>query len=600
MQDLLRKAGTFQWNTDINLNKGELIPSRRPNPKYPREAIASSICPTCKGSYSTTNIRHHACGKMKPMKRERIAKALGRLIEGRIHPLASLRYKKVFSKLRDGPIIRLIRYDWLVTVFGNFLCTKYTPDFQEKHVRARLRSIGSLLYVLKQINRSVADLQTVFIPKNYDSVIAAIRIVGRLNETTNLFGAPMTASGIVTNLKDIGNVLIAEYIKNAEPEKKMQSMDFMKVLNSPVGIGISILKAVTDTQAAMKKGKKANIPTTNDVKQLAQYLDIERKNSFETLASTYSYDHWVELLELTMASLIVFNRRRVGETQNIHVIDFTERERVNEYSNKELFAKLSDQAKKLAEQYSRMQVRGKKAREVPVLVKPDIAECIELLLKHRENAGVGQQNPYLFALPSCSEDSMRKVDGCSILRKFSERCGAHNPKSLRGTTMRKHMATFCVGLELNDGVISEIADFMGHDDKIHREIYRQNPLDREIVQMSQLLDTAQGKSNDLVGEIGIEDLIGESNNEDSIGEKEDDYLMGEWDNNNDGYKDNISEPFAQCCNIVKDQSPQFEESTSFIAPKLKNGVIVKSKCTKNSFIKKTRELLLFKRLYGLN
>lgn len=43
-----------------------------------------------------------------------------------------------------------------------------------------------------------------------------------------------------------------------------------------------------------------------------------------------------------MASIILFNRRRTGETQNIRIIDFLGKESMDENSNLEMFATLSD------------------------------------------------------------------------------------------------------------------------------------------------------------------------------------------------------------------------------------------------------------------
>lgn len=47
-------------------------------------------------------------------------------------------------------------------------------------------------------------------------------------------------------------------------------------------------------------------------------------------------------------------------------------------------------------------------------------------------------------------------------------------------------------LQLNDTSVADVAEFMGHAEKVHREHYRQNPIERQIVQMSQVLEAAQG------------------------------------------------------------------------------------------------------------
>lgn len=51
-------------------------------------------------------------------------------------------------------------------------------------------------------------------------------------------------------------------------------------------------------------------------------------------------------------------------------------------------------------------------------------------------------------------------------------------------------------MELNDSVVADLAKFMGHAEKVHREYYRQNNIDREVVQMSRLLEAALGNDDD--------------------------------------------------------------------------------------------------------
>lgn len=421
-----------------------------------------------------------------------------------MHVDASDRLKKVASRFRDTKILRAIRFDWLLTIYGNKLCLKHTFDFQDKLIRTHLRTAGRLLVALKSIKPQVSDFAQIYYPKMYDDVIASIRIVGRYNEVTNEFGAPQTAGSLVTALKHIGQILITEYIKKEDPINQKKAEDFLTVLKSD--IGISVLKAVSDTQAKMRREKKQLIPTTDDIQCFMRFLDQQRNLAYASLSSEYTYENWLALAELTMAAVIVFNRRRVGETQNILVTDFLARENVDKTSSSELYEKLSEPAKAVIQKYSRMTLRGKKGRPVKALLKPAIVNSINLLLKHRTEIGIPLQNKYLFGLPSCS-DRNRVIDGCHILRKFSVLCGAKKPETLRGTTMRKHIATICVALDLNDGSVSQLANFMGHDDKIHRDFYRQNPLENEIVQIAQILEVAQGKGdeNDDVGDDGDDD-----------------------------------------------------------------------------------------------
>jgi len=85
------------------------------------------------------------------------------------------------------------------------------------------------------------------------------------------------------------------------------------------------------------------------------------------------------------------------------------------------------------------------------------------------------------------------------MRKFAEKCNATSSTTLRGTALRKHVATYCIQLNLNEVEVSELATFMGHADKIHKQHYRQPQASRDILKISKYLEAVQGdvqNSND--------------------------------------------------------------------------------------------------------
>lgn len=108
-----------------------------------------------------------------------------------------------------------------------------------------------------------------------------------------------------------------------------------------------------------------------------------------------------------------------------------------------------------------MKVRGKKGRPVFVILKPEFERSIKLLLSHRQDAGIPEKNKFLFALMS-SVDQVAVMNAYAILRKFAFSCVANDPSNLNGTLLRKHLATHCASMELNDSRVADIADFMGH------------------------------------------------------------------------------------------------------------------------------------------
>lgn len=129
-------------------------------------------------------------------------------------------------------------------------------------------------------------------------------------------------------------------------------------------------------------------------------------------------------------------------------------------------------------------------RTVPVLLNVQLKECIELLLENRTNAKVRERNPYLFGIPGYDKHRFKHLRACPLMRTYSLECGAANPFTLRGTQLRKHIATMCVTLNLSEEDVSELANFMGHDKSIHKSHYRQPIPELEIPRIAHLLQLA--------------------------------------------------------------------------------------------------------------
>ncbi len=492
---------------DPIINQGVLKTSRRPSPTKPNDAVGFTSCLKCLGSYKISSIRHHVKGCTKRiLNGERSVLALCRAVEGRIHETASAKLKEIFKFLTLDDVVLSIRFDWLVIAYGNKLAVMHRKLSQQKMIRSKLRRAGQLLVKIRSICLDVTDFASVFHPKCYDSLVAAVRQIGRLDPNTNLYGTPSTAADMLTETKAIGAILECEYIKQENTGKQTQTQNFLKLLK--VDASSSLYKAIYDTQAKMHREKIDRIPSDADVKLFAEFLDRERKKycSLVSLSQKFVYGDWLRLSELTLVSIIVFNRRRVGESENILETDYDGRD----YLNEEVVSKLPVADKLSAKKYSLMTIQGKKGRDVPALIEQHIEKCLELMKTHRKAANVPVENEFLFGLPPTGIHPIRYLDACYIIRKFSNECGAKDPESLRGTTLRKHMASVCIWNDLDDNTVSEVADFMGHEEKIHRLHYRRNPKVRRIVKMSQLLEKAQGLNND--GDVVSPDVVNSDEN----------------------------------------------------------------------------------------
>ncbi|KAK9873280.1 hypothetical protein WA026_021769 [Henosepilachna vigintioctopunctata] len=154
---------------------------------------------------------------------------------------------------------------------------------------------------------------------------------------------------------------------------------------------------------------------------------------------------------------------------------------------------LSLEAREAINNYIRVVLRGKLGRSVSVIIHRDVKICIDNMIESRLDLGISDENPYVFGLPSIFNERNRYIRACQLMREYSELCGASNPITLRGTSLRKHIVTQDVALQLSHTEIGDLATFMGHSEQIHRQHYGLSIGVREVGIISNLLEKAQGQ-----------------------------------------------------------------------------------------------------------
>lgn len=254
----------------------------------------------------------------------------------------------------------------------------------------------------------------------------------------------------------------------------------------------------------------------DDIIKLRNYLDEKRRTLCKILEEKFCLDNWLELAKVTLTSVQLFNRRRAGEIEHLLIKDFRNYEQISESTDKDLFQTLSDEAREIVKKYVRFTIRGKLMRTVPVLFSAELLQCIEIILKYRNDARVPAKNIFLFGIPGYNKSCFKYLNVRELMRRFSTECGAERPWTLRGTGLRKHVATINVALDLSENDISDLAKHMGHAITIHKEIYRQPIVSRDIIRMSQVLEKAQGVSNEGSDETDNNDERGQYSTEKDI------------------------------------------------------------------------------------
>ncbi|XP_046602578.1 uncharacterized protein LOC124296589 [Neodiprion lecontei] len=492
--ETMRKYGNFLHNTDKSLNTGILITCRQRQAKYVRSVEDYVCCSTCKGFFSKQTLRLHSktCNPTHK-KGVRDFTVMGRRLTGYIHELAEDVLRRiVFPVLRDDEVTRSIKYDELLILFANKLCNKYTHVHQHDMIRAQLRLLGRFKLAIKNINTKVDDFASIFRPEFYDSAVLAVRECAHYDSVTQTYKTPAVATMLGTLLRKCISRQKAQCIKKQDYEGKKAAEDFLILFEDDFPTTVS--KKVVEDQTKQKRQKQVTLPSKQDIRKLYDYLKNKCEASLITLEAEFNLSAWKDLTECTLILVQIFNRRRAGEIERLSISDFENRTEIDENVNGDLFHQLSDESQQFAKQFARLTIRGKLGRTVPVLLYPLHVVCLETILKYRSEAGVTVDNEYIFSVPTFNPLKKKYLRACILMRKFSQECGAVMPCSLRGTTLRKHIATFFAMEGIGENQVADLANFMGHHQQIHKEFYRVPVPIREITQVSRLLQTAMGES----------------------------------------------------------------------------------------------------------
>ncbi|KAL2086452.1 hypothetical protein ACEWY4_017511 [Coilia grayii] len=116
-----------------------------------------------------------------------------------------------------------------------------------------------------------------------------------------------------------------------------------------------------------------------------------------------------------------------------------------------------------------------------IAVENHILPCSSNLVMHQKEA-----SPSSFQMKENIPDGS-DYRGSDCIRQLVQRCDVKNPLSLTSTRLRKHMATLSKVLNLQKTELDHLADFMGHDIRVHRQFYWLPEGTLQLVKISEIL-----------------------------------------------------------------------------------------------------------------
>ncbi|KAI3373346.1 hypothetical protein L3Q82_006647 [Scortum barcoo] len=354
-----------------------------------------------------------------------------------------------------------------------------------------MRELGRFVLAAKEIDKSVKGLKDLCDPTKFDLTIKAARKVSNYSTNTTEYAKPSTAVKIGFSLKGATEAWIGHCLMTSDVLGEKKAKKFKELLECSWSSYVS-----TNAHSTMEQrrwNKEDCVPLTEDVITLQNYLrkiEDESKAELKKCVSTTAYKR---LCESLLAQIIVFNKKREGEASRLTLETYQKAD--TGPVNKDIYDTLSPVEKQMSHRLTRIVTRGKRGRKVPILLLERTRASLDFLIKKRNDVGILDDNPYLFARIGTTTN----IRGCDCLRKYAVESKASNPELLRSTKLRKHVATLCQLLDLDHQELEQVARFMGHDIRVHCEYYRQTDKTFQVAKIGKLLFAMEQGAESLKG-----------------------------------------------------------------------------------------------------
>lgn len=476
------KADTMHNSDQIKRNESNFILKRRTPVAATNEYLP---CMHCGKMIAAHTLWHH----IKIAHPEKTIEGKRRKVQEE----ASRHMEKIFHKEEDeidprfilliiyqmskDVITEAVKKDLLILKVGERLFHRYGSD-QKKYIRQYMRLLGRILISLRiELKNPKLTLNDSIRPKNFKSFVEVAKKLAMGSETDTgivTYGKYSNALKVGIYLKKAASVKQSLIIENETNDVHLQHAEnFLTLIKNDWTDYIS--GAALTTRNVKKAFKSPILPLTEDITKVVIYVEERIKHYIFALNDAFEMKDakkkWLILARYALSKLMLLNRRRSGDLSKMELTHYNNpiivesNERTDTFSEIEMWFLLNSKLVK---------VRGKRSRIVDVIILPEMAATIDVLIANREKAGICSENKYVFA--RAYDDSVERLDSSEALRlvvqQVNKKTPLRRPEAIVGTDLRKHVATIVQLANLTETELDGLARFLGHDIRVHRQFYR--------------------------------------------------------------------------------------------------------------------------------
>ncbi|KAK9688430.1 hypothetical protein QE152_g35338 [Popillia japonica] len=369
----------------------------------------------------------------------------------------------ILMRMRDDEITKICREDQLILKFGFMMYEKYSTT-QCELIRQSMRQMGRFFKEVNKIRPEIKSLSNCLQPQYFDVIVQATKTlcVTNINFAKRTeFQIPSLALKVGHSLKKCISYERGNALRSGNIKRNRELESFLSLMDMEWNIRIS--SNALNTLHVRKFNCTQLLPITSDLIKLNNYLEAEIKKYKAEIEKMYqpSPSCWSRFATVLLSKIVVFNKRRSGETSRMTLEQYSMRPLWTEQTTEESKSALTQFERQLAEHFTVVEVPGK--REVE-------NRKIEYMRGH---------------------DCLRKCCGYAQLE---------SPENINGTKLRKYIATVTQIINLTENETDWLARHLGHDVRVHRDFYRLHESAVELTKVSRLLLAVDsGQANKFAG-----------------------------------------------------------------------------------------------------
>ncbi|ELT95806.1 hypothetical protein CAPTEDRAFT_195253 [Capitella teleta] len=497
----LRNLGNHIHNCQVlKKNSGTLIVYYRPRGKVDNKEYIP--CEYCYGYFVRSELWRHKCS-FKPSEKKRVVATSYLLLPAPTGASAAL--SGVLASSRRDDISQILKSDHLILQLGEQLVSGIgNAKDSESNIRGYLRRMARLLQVMRiQESSPNAHLESFLTPSKYRVCLTAAKSLAGYDENKSQYDTPSLALKVGHTLKKCATILEGQRLEKQDNDGASDAVSFRRLLELNWSDEVSRCVLRTIIKKAMNNTKL--FPLTEDIVKLSNKLKQEASKCVSAMNSAGPNDDILSLYktlnEVTLAAIILFNRKRAGEVSKMNMSHYQTKQAGS--GQKLINDSLSPLEQELSKSLQKFEIIGKRGRVVPVLLTRKMAQAVDTLVKYRKKIVIPKDNKFLFPTPS--HGGLGHIRGTDALRKWSLEIQAEMPHLLRSTRLRKQIATVSQIANLQENELDLLAGFLGHDIRVHRNFYRLPNEALQVARISKLLIAAQDGNVQIMGKT-LEDI----------------------------------------------------------------------------------------------